>query len=119
MSVDTLVDRLGGDPGYVKFLLVERLRIRSALEARAVPTNEESRVEAFPTSVGNSLHNDIIDLESWLASLPIQDQRLLLAWAADGGRQVYGRMRIGRGFRGKRVKSLITSFAETQRDTDR
>lgn len=82
MNVESLIDSLKGDPAYVKFLLVERPYIRSALLARGAFLSSEDRVDAFPSSVGNPFHNDIIELEMWLSSLSPQDRSLLISWAA-------------------------------------
>ncbi len=112
MSVDSLIDKLCGDPEYVKFLLVERPRIRSAIEARPPLPDEESRVEAFSTTIGNPLHNELIELEQWLDSLAPQDRDLLLDWAEKAGRQSVGSKRIGRRQGGSRAAKLIKQYAD-------
>lgn len=81
-GIERLIDGLRGDPAYVKFLLIERPYIRSALMPRSPFLSSEDRVDAYPTTIGNPLHNDIIELEMWLNSLSPQDRSLLLSWAS-------------------------------------
>jgi hypothetical protein len=118
MTVDTLVDTLGGDPQYVKFLLVERPYIKAALVRMTAVIDEEARLLAYPSSVGNALHNDIIELETWLACLSKQDREVLEEWAAHAGRQVYGSARMGKTRKSKRVMQLIKEFGEHQNAHD-
>lgn len=81
MSVDSIIDQVGGSPGYIRFLLAERVYIRSALDARGVCLDEEARTLMYPTSIGNSLHNDLIEIERWIETLSSHDRRLLDGWA--------------------------------------
>lgn len=97
MSVDSLIDRLDGDPGYIRFLLVERPYIRSALLARGVCMDEEARTLAYPSTIGNALHNDLIEIEQWLDSLAPRDRRLILDWAeGQSSRPSFGGSQMGR-----------------------
>lgn len=115
MSVDSIIDSLGGDPGYIKFLLAERPYIRSALMARGVCFDEEARTLAYPTSIGNSLHNDLIEIERWLTTLSPQDKDLLNGWASGStARPAFGGTQLGR------INRLIEAFIherETQGKT--
>jgi hypothetical protein len=110
MSVENLVASLGGDPNYVKFLLVERPRIRSAMDAMPMPLDEEDRVDAFSTALGNSLHHDLIDLETWLCTLTDSDRCLLQDWAENAGRQVFGSARLMKSKKGQRVIQLVNEY---------
>jgi hypothetical protein len=109
VSVDSIIDRVGGDPGYIRFLLVERPYIRSALTARGVFLDEEARTLAYPSTIGNSLHNDIIAIESWLETLSPQDQKLIDDWASrQTAKPVFGGTQMGRIYR------LIEAFIHEQ-----
>lgn len=108
-AIDSLVDKIGGDANYVRFLLAERPAILSALLAPAQKYNAEDKTLGYPTTVGSSLHNDIIELDQWMATLSKQDRYLLRNWALHSDiRPVFGRAQI------RRVQKLIETRAETQ-----
>lgn len=81
MGVDYLIDRLRGDPLYIKYLLVEYPYVRAALEAHGAAASDEDKVEAYSSSIGNALHNDIIELDQWLSTLDPNDVKALFKWA--------------------------------------
>jgi hypothetical protein len=106
MSVDAIINRVSGDPSYIEFLLVERHNIRSALEAKGMCFDEEW-TQAYPSTIGNALHCDLIELEMWLDELSVQDRAIVELWA-DGQleRPTYGQAKI------RRARSLLRRFAE-------
>lgn len=109
MSVDSVVDAVGGDPGYIRFLIAERHAIRSALEARSAPLDPDTRTLAYPSSIGNSLHLDLIEVERWLATLPSPDRRLLDDWAhRQTTRPAYGGSKLGR------INRLIEAYVNAE-----
>lgn len=112
MSDERLLDDLKGDPGYIRFLLVERSRIRSALLAPSMVFGAEAKTLAYSGSIGNALHNDIIELDSWLATLSPQDQELLLSWADNEEvRPAYGTAH----FQGsRRARKLLKTYGDSQ-----
>jgi len=109
MSVDSLVESLSGDPSYIRFLISERPYIRAALEARSYCYDEEYRIMAYPTSVGSSLHLDLLVLEDWLKTLSPQDRKMLNDWADETkNRPSFSSPKMGR------VRVLIERFAREQ-----
>lgn len=113
MSIDALVAELDGDPLYVRYLLGEMPYIKSALYARGVCLDEESRATQHSSTIGNALHLDIIELESWFKGLAPQDQELLIQWILNDSpsRQPYSQ-RIVKTSRGKRIRALTEEAAE-------
>lgn len=77
---DGIINKIRGNPDYVKFLLIEYPRIRSALDVQALTLDEEERIARHPTSVGSALHLDLIELDEWLASLSPQDRIYIKRW---------------------------------------
>lgn len=119
MSVDTLVESLGGDPGYVRFLLVERPYIRSAMTRMNAILDAEARSLSYSTVVGNALHNDLIELESWLRTLSPRDRNLLLRWAeGEEIRPVFGRARTASTQGSRRVRRLLQQYEESRREQE-
>lgn len=106
-TVDTLVFRIAGEPDYIRFLLVERPYIRSALDTAPQVYDQDDRVDMYSSSVGNALHNDIIELEEWLDTLAPQDREMLLAW----GERAEGKPYFGRAFM-RRVRKIVNEHAE-------
>lgn len=113
MSVDSLVNELDGDPLYVRYLLAELPYIRSALYARGVCLDEEARISQHSSSIGNALHLDVIELESWFHGLSPSDQNLLLDWVENKSpiSQPYSR-RVLKTQRGRRAHRLARQAAE-------
>lgn len=113
MSIDSLVAELDGDPMYVKYLLGELPYIKSALYARGVCLDEEARASQHSATIGNALHLDIIELESWFSGLSPQDQELLIQWILNDSpsRQPYSK-RVVETSRGKRIRALTEEAAE-------
>jgi hypothetical protein len=85
-GIDSVIDRVQGDKDYIKFLLVEAPYIRSALYARGMQFDPEYATTAYPTTIGNALHCDLIELEAWLSTQTRADVQLLLAWASHSPR---------------------------------
>lgn len=105
-SIDSIVDKIGGSPDYVVYLLAERHAILSALLAPAQRYSREDWALGYSNTIGSSLHNDIIDLDMWLATLSKQDRYLLRNWAIRSEiRPVFGRAQI------RRVRSLVEAGA--------
>lgn len=117
MSVDSLVETLRGDPLYVKYLLVELPYIRSALLARGVCLDDEYLSSSYSSSIGNSMHLDIIDLTAWLDSLSPQDREALVSWALNEAprRPSFSHARMSYK-RIKRARELVNAYAEVQAD---
>lgn len=113
MSIDSIVEELDGDPLYVRYLLGELPYIRSALYARGVCLDEEDRNNQHSPSIGNALHNDIIELEAWFRGLTPQDQAILTDWIVNESpnRQPYG-ARILKTKRGQRIRALTEEASE-------
>lgn len=77
----------------------------------------EARTLAYSTVVGNALHNDLIELESWLSTLSQQDRSLLLSWAeGEGVRPVFGRARTANAQGSRRVRRLLQQYEESRRE---
>lgn len=106
-NVENLVYKIAGDPDYIRFLLVERPYIRSALLARGQIYDQEVRNESYSSVIGNNLHNDIIELEAWLDTLRPQDRQMLEAWAE----RAEGKPYFGRAYM-RRVHTLVNKYAE-------
>jgi hypothetical protein len=81
MSLEAVLREVGNDDAYVKFLIAEKDYIRSALDARGVCFDEEYNASAYPSSIGSSIHCDLIEVEAWLDSLPAFQQKVVLEWA--------------------------------------
>lgn len=110
-NVENLVYQIAGDPDYIRFLLVERPYIRSALLARGQIYDQEQRNESYSSVIGNNLHNDIIELEAWLDTLRPQDRQMLLAWAE----RAEGKPYFGRAYM-RRVHTLVNDYAGERDD---
>lgn len=117
MSIDSLVSELDGDPLYVRYLLGELPYIKSALFARGVCLDEEARTEQHSSSIGNALHLDVIELESWFGGLAPQDQELLVDWVVyqSPSRQPYS-ARVLKTAKGKRIRQLTDEASERLSD---
>lgn len=117
MSIDSLVAQLDGDPLYVRYLLGELPYIKSALYARGVCLDEEARTLQHSASIGNALHLDVIELESWFSGLAPQDQEILTDWVINQSpsRQPYGK-RLLKTTRGKRIRQLTDEASERLSD---
>jgi hypothetical protein len=107
VNVEDLVFKIAGDPDYIRFLLVERPYIRSALLARGQIYDQEQRNESYSSVIGNNLHNDIIELEQWLDTLRPSDRRMLEEWAE----RAEGKPYFGRAYM-RRVHALVNKYAE-------
>ena len=81
MSLEAVLREVGNDDAYVKFLIAERHNIRSALEARGVCFDEEYNASSYPSSIGSSIHCDLIEVEAWFNSLPTFQQKVVTEWA--------------------------------------
>jgi hypothetical protein len=111
-NVDFLLDRLSGDPAYIRFLIAERPYIRAALEARGYNYSAESRTESYPASIGNALHLDLLMLEDWLKTLSPQDRKLLQEWSETVmSAPAFSYPKIGR------VRHLVREFARATQAT--
>lgn len=107
-DIDYVIDSITGDPDYIKFLLVERPYIRSALEAKGFEFDPVARTLAYSSGIGNALHNDVIELEIWLNGLSPQDRNLLLRWAESAG----DRVSLGVASM-RRIRGLISQYGES------
>lgn len=106
-GISNLIERLAGNPDYIKFLLVERPYIRSAMLSRSPLIDSEDRVSSYSVSLGNALHNDLIELDLWLDTLSPQDRALLADWAErEEGKQVYGVAKM------RRVGKLLKKYGD-------
>lgn len=83
MSIDSIIDSIEGDPRYIRFLLLNQPYIRSSLLARGVCLDEEYLTMRFSDSIGNALHLDMIEVETWLSGLDPQSQRLIAQWVVN------------------------------------
>lgn len=81
MSMESVLNEVGNDEAYVKFIIAERPYIKSALEARGVCFDEEYNAGSYPSSIGSSLHCDLIEVEAWLATLSPQERETITSWA--------------------------------------
>ena len=81
MSLEAVLAEVGDDDAYVKFLIAEGPYIRSALDARGVCFDEEYNSYKYPSSIGSSLHCDLIEVEAYLATLSPHDREVILGWA--------------------------------------
>ena len=103
--VDYIVNQLDSDPNYIKYLLVVRPYVISALTYPPHPYDEEARLEMHSSAIGNPLHCDIIELNTWLGTLSTEDKRLLFSWAEkQGAKPAFGAARI------RRVESLVKDW---------
>jgi len=95
--VDYIVNQLDSDPNYIKYLLVVRPYIMSALTYPPHPYEEEARMELYSSSIGSPLHCDIVELNTWLGTLSKEDRSLLFSWAEkQGAKPAFGAARIRR-----------------------
>lgn len=100
--VDYIVNRLDSDPNYIKYLLVVRPYVMSALTYPPHPYDEEARLEMYSSAIGSPLHCDVIELNTWLETLSAEDNRLLFSWAEkQGAKPAFGAARI------RRVERLV------------
>lgn len=81
MSVENVLADVGNDAAYVKFLIAERPYIRSALEARGVCLDEEYNAASYSSSIGSSLHCDLVEVEAWLSTLSPMEREIVTNWA--------------------------------------
>lgn len=92
MGAESVIDRVDGTSGYVRFLLAEAPYIRSALYARGYSFDETYRVNAYPSYVGSDFHLDLLHVEQWFDTLSVNDQRLIEDWVDNTEvRPVYGK----------------------------
>jgi len=103
--VDYIVNQLDSDPNYIKYLLLVRPYVLSALTYPPHPYEEESRLEMYSSAIGSPLHCDIIELNTWLETLSQEDNRLLFSWAEkQGAKPAFGAARI------RRVDRLVADW---------
>jgi hypothetical protein len=103
--VDYIVNRLDSDPNYIKYLLVVRPYVMSALTYPPHPYDEEARLEMYSSAIGSPLHCDVIELNTWLETLSQEDNRLLFSWAEkQGAKPAFGAARI------RRVDRLVADW---------
>lgn len=108
--IDSIVYSLSGDIDYIKFLIAEQPYIRSAMEAISPPSDPEEWTGRYPTTIGNALHCDLIELEAWLETIQTSDRIILTEWAnRQRAKPYFAAAKI------RRVKHLIGKFPQARR----
>jgi hypothetical protein len=108
--IDSIVYSLDGDIDYIKFLIAEQPYIRSAMEAISPPSDPEEWTGRYPTTIGNALHCDLIELEAWLETIQPSDRVILSEWAnRQRAKPYFAAAKI------RRVKHLIGKFPQARR----
>jgi hypothetical protein len=110
LRIDSIVYSLDGDIDYLKFLIAEQPYIRSAMLATSPPTDPEEWTGRYPTTIGNALHCDLIELEAWMETLAPNDRYILTEWAnRQKAKPYFAAAKI------RRVKHLIGKFPQARR----
>jgi hypothetical protein len=110
IRIESIVFSLDGDIDYIKFLIAEQPYIRSAMLANSPPSDPEEWTGRYPTTIGNALHCDLIELEAWLETLSPIDRQILTEWAnRQKAKPYFAAAKI------RRVKHLIGKFPQASR----
>lgn len=110
IRIESIVFSLDGDIDYIKFLIAEQPYIRSAMLATSPPSDPEEWTGRYPTTIGNALHCDLIELEAWLETLAPIDRQILTEWAnRQKAKPYFAAAKI------RRVKHLIGKFPQAKR----
>jgi hypothetical protein len=110
LRIESIVFSLDGDIDYIKFLIAEQPYIRSAMLATSPPSDPEEWTGRYPTTIGNALHCDLIELEAWLGTLQPTDRQILTEWAnRQKAKPYFAAAKI------RRVKHLIGKFPQASR----
>jgi hypothetical protein len=110
IRIESIVFSLDGDIDYIKFLIAEQPYIRSAMLATSPPSDPEEWTGRYPTTIGNALHCDLIELEAWLETLSQIDREILTEWAnRQKAKPYFAAAKI------RRVKHLIGKFPQASR----
>lgn len=110
IRIESIVFSLDGDIDYIKFLIAEQPYIRSAMLATSPPSDPEEWTGRYPTTIGNALHCDLIELEAWLETLAPIDRQILTEWAnRQKAKPYFAAAKI------RRVKHLIGKFPQASR----
>lgn len=110
LRIESIVFSLDGDIDYIKFLIAEQPYIRSAMLATSPPSDPEEWTGRYPTTIGNALHCDLIELEAWLETLAPIDRQILTEWAnRQKAKPYFAAAKI------RRVKHLIGKFPQASR----
>ncbi len=110
IRIESIVFSLDGDIDYIKFLIAEQPYIRSAMLATSPPSDPEEWTGRYPTTIGNALHCDLIELEAWLETLSPIDREILTEWAnRQKAKPYFAAAKI------RRVKHLIGKFPQASR----